>query len=101
FDKNNNQYPKTQKEIDRSDGLYNAVYHNGKYFRATGAEMLKPATDIPITIAANGTKMMQSAARFADFWESSYLTPMEFSAKNRKFEEMLQQENSNKDSKTR
>ncbi len=101
FDKNDIQSPKTQKEIDRSDEHSNAIYHDGKYFRATGAEMEKSVPDIPITIAANGTKMMRIAARFADIWESSYLTPMEFSAKNRKFEEMSKQENSNKDSKTR
>ena len=64
-------------------------------------EPKKSVPDIPITIAANGTKMMRIAARFADIWESSYLTSMEFSAKNRKFEEMSKQENSNKDSKTR
>lgn len=95
---NNIQTTNTPSKIDRPDKLINAVYHSGRYFRATGAEMAKPKHDIPITIAAKSTKMMQIAARFADIWESSYLTPIEFSLKNGKFNEIMKLATINKDS---
>lgn len=87
--KNNLQPSNAASETDRPDRSINAVYHEGKYFRARGAEMARPKRDIPITIAAKSTKMMQIASMFADIWESSYLTPVEFSSKNRKFNEMI------------
>jgi len=80
-------------DIDRPGGLVNAIYHNGKYYRALGAMMAKPLQDIPITIAAKGTKMMQIAAKYADIWESSYMTPIEFSSKNDKFSKIIELEN--------
>jgi alkanesulfonate monooxygenase SsuD/methylene tetrahydromethanopterin reductase-like flavin-dependent oxidoreductase (luciferase family) len=57
--------------------------------------------DIPITIAAKSAKMMQIAARFADIWETSYLTPVEFSSKNKKFNEMIKLGISDEDSGSR
>ena len=87
--KNNLQHPIAPSEIDRLDRPINTFYHNGKYFRARGAEMTTAKHDIPITIAAKSAKMMQIAARFADIWETSYLTPVEFSSKNKKFNEMI------------
>ncbi len=82
--------PSTQSmDSDRTGGLVNAINHNGKYYRAMGAVMAKPLKDIPITIAAKGTKMMQIAAKYADIWESSYLTPYEFSSKNDKFSKIM------------
>ncbi len=65
------------------------VYHNGIFFKSLGSFMSKPKINIPITIAAKSNRMMQIAAKYADIWESSYLSPDEFSLKNREFTEML------------
>jgi alkanesulfonate monooxygenase SsuD/methylene tetrahydromethanopterin reductase-like flavin-dependent oxidoreductase (luciferase family) len=84
------RHPSTQStESDRPGGLVKAINHNGKYYRAMEAVMAKPLQDIPITIAAKGTKMMQIAAKYADIWELSYLTPSEFSSKNDKFSKIM------------
>jgi alkanesulfonate monooxygenase SsuD/methylene tetrahydromethanopterin reductase-like flavin-dependent oxidoreductase (luciferase family) len=46
---------------------------------------------IPLTIAAKRNKTMQIAAKYADIWESSYITPEQFASLNRKFNEMTKQ----------
>ncbi len=38
---------------------------------------------IPITIAAKQNKTMQIAVKHAEIWESSYLTPDQFSSLNK------------------
>ena len=58
---------------------------NGKYFKVNAASMQKPQTHIPITIAAKKTKMMCLAARYADIWEASYLSPEQFRILNTTF----------------
>ena len=58
---------------------------NGKYFKVNAASMQKPQTRIPITIAAKKTKMMCLAARYADIWEASYLSPEQFRILNTTF----------------
>lgn len=64
-------------------------YFNGKYFKINGAILKRPTKSIPITIAAKRKRMVQIAAKYADIWESSYITPEEFSSLNTKFENVL------------
>jgi alkanesulfonate monooxygenase SsuD/methylene tetrahydromethanopterin reductase-like flavin-dependent oxidoreductase (luciferase family) len=64
-------------------------YFDGKYFKINGAILKRPTKIIPITIAAKRKRMVQIAAKYADIWESSYITPEEFSSLNAKFENVL------------
>jgi alkanesulfonate monooxygenase SsuD/methylene tetrahydromethanopterin reductase-like flavin-dependent oxidoreductase (luciferase family) len=64
------------------------VKFSGKYFKITGARLKNPNMPIPITVAATRTKMMQLAAKHADIWESSYLSPQEFASMNSEFEKI-------------
>jgi alkanesulfonate monooxygenase SsuD/methylene tetrahydromethanopterin reductase-like flavin-dependent oxidoreductase (luciferase family) len=72
------------KSIDNPFGPINTINHYGTCFRANGAIMAKPKTNIPITIAAKSKRILQIAARYADIWESSYLLPIQFSSANRR-----------------
>jgi alkanesulfonate monooxygenase SsuD/methylene tetrahydromethanopterin reductase-like flavin-dependent oxidoreductase (luciferase family) len=54
------------------------VHFNGKFFKLNGATLKKPGKYIPITIAAKRKKMIDIAARFAEIWEASYLSPTQF-----------------------
>jgi alkanesulfonate monooxygenase SsuD/methylene tetrahydromethanopterin reductase-like flavin-dependent oxidoreductase (luciferase family) len=47
-----------------------------------------PVARPPITVAAVGPASMRIAARHADVWEASYLTPAEFAALGRRFDEI-------------
>jgi alkanesulfonate monooxygenase SsuD/methylene tetrahydromethanopterin reductase-like flavin-dependent oxidoreductase (luciferase family) len=81
------------------DALWNkqttAVSFEGKYFKVNGATLQKTTSinqkRIPLTIAAKRNKTMQTAAKYADIWESSYITPEQFASLNRKFNEMTKQ----------
>ncbi|MFY9868425.1 MAG: LLM class flavin-dependent oxidoreductase [Candidatus Nitrosopolaris sp.] len=64
------------------------VHFSGKYFKINGANLKNPTTPISITVAAKRKKMMQVAAKHADIWESSYLSPVQFSSVNSEFEEI-------------
>jgi alkanesulfonate monooxygenase SsuD/methylene tetrahydromethanopterin reductase-like flavin-dependent oxidoreductase (luciferase family) len=74
-----------------------SVHFSGKYFKLNGASSMKPSKTIPITIAAMNRKTLQIASRYADVWESSYLTPDQLAALNKKFEVI--KSNSNQSSK--
>jgi alkanesulfonate monooxygenase SsuD/methylene tetrahydromethanopterin reductase-like flavin-dependent oxidoreductase (luciferase family) len=50
---------------------------------------------IPVTIAAKRNKTMQIAAKYADIWESSYITPEQFASLNKKFDDTHKQFHSN------
>jgi alkanesulfonate monooxygenase SsuD/methylene tetrahydromethanopterin reductase-like flavin-dependent oxidoreductase (luciferase family) len=74
-----------------------SVHYDGKYFKINGASPFKlDSSDtitrerIPITISAKRKHMLNLAARFADIWETSYLSPQEFSKLNLEFERMYQ-----------
>jgi alkanesulfonate monooxygenase SsuD/methylene tetrahydromethanopterin reductase-like flavin-dependent oxidoreductase (luciferase family) len=71
-------------KYDSDDDL--SVHFSGKYFKLNGAPSMKPSKTIPITIAAMKRKTMQIANKYADVWESSYLTPDQLAALNKKFE---------------
>jgi alkanesulfonate monooxygenase SsuD/methylene tetrahydromethanopterin reductase-like flavin-dependent oxidoreductase (luciferase family) len=51
-----------------------SVYFTGNYFKLNGASLKRPSKTIPITIAAKKRRTMQIAAKYADVWESSYIT---------------------------
>src|ERR687887_349689 len=64
-----------------------------------GATLQKTASTnqkrIPVTIAAKRNRTMQIAAKYADIWESSYITPEQFASLNKKFDEIHKQFNNN------
>lgn len=66
-----------------------SIRFTGKYFKLNGASLKKPDKTIPITIAAKRRKTMQIAAKYADVWESSYITPEQFASLNKKFEDII------------
>jgi alkanesulfonate monooxygenase SsuD/methylene tetrahydromethanopterin reductase-like flavin-dependent oxidoreductase (luciferase family) len=72
-----------------------SVHYSGKYFTLDGAPSMKLSKTIPITIAAMKKKTMQIANKHADVWESSYLTPDQLAALNKKFEVMKSTSNQN------
>ena len=72
------------------------VYFSGKYFTVKGSKLKNPGIPIPITVAAKRRKMMQLAAKHADIWESSYLSPEQFAYINSKFEEIVNIEKKNR-----
>jgi alkanesulfonate monooxygenase SsuD/methylene tetrahydromethanopterin reductase-like flavin-dependent oxidoreductase (luciferase family) len=64
------------------------LHFSGKYFKINGARLKNPNIPIPITVAAKQKKMMQLAAKHADIWESSYLSPEQFASINSEFEKI-------------
>lgn len=67
---------------------------NGEYFNLKDVSFDKiidqySSEGIPITVAAKQDKTMQIAAKYADIWESSYITPEDFAKLNEKFENIL------------
>jgi alkanesulfonate monooxygenase SsuD/methylene tetrahydromethanopterin reductase-like flavin-dependent oxidoreductase (luciferase family) len=78
-----------------------AVSFEGKYFKLKGASTLqKSQKRIPITIAAKRNKTMHIAAKYADIWESSYITPEEFASLNKNFDTISNQNRSKKITKS-
>ena len=69
------------------------VHFNGNFFKLNGATIKKPGKYIPITIAAKRKKMIEIAARFADIWEASYLSPEQFSKLNSDFDNIAKKFN--------
>lgn len=68
------------------------VTFNGRFFKLKEASLQKIIDQkyaIPITIAAKQNKTMRIAAKYADVWETSYLTPEQFVTLNEKFENIL------------
>jgi alkanesulfonate monooxygenase SsuD/methylene tetrahydromethanopterin reductase-like flavin-dependent oxidoreductase (luciferase family) len=61
------------------------VQFNGKYFKVNGATLQRPSKPIPITVAAKRKRMMRIAAKYADIWEASYLSPEQFTKLNAEF----------------
>ncbi|MDQ4074189.1 MAG: LLM class flavin-dependent oxidoreductase [Thermoproteota archaeon] len=77
-----------EEEEDKKESA-KSIYFNGRYFKANGVSPHRPKTSIPITIAAMKSKMLRVAAKNADTWESSFLTPMQFKKMNSKFDLIL------------
>jgi alkanesulfonate monooxygenase SsuD/methylene tetrahydromethanopterin reductase-like flavin-dependent oxidoreductase (luciferase family) len=83
--------------VNKRPTTLSSVHYNGKYFKINGASPFKlDSSDtltrkrIPITISAKRKHMLNLAARFADIWETSYLSPQEYSKLNVEFEGMHQ-----------
>jgi alkanesulfonate monooxygenase SsuD/methylene tetrahydromethanopterin reductase-like flavin-dependent oxidoreductase (luciferase family) len=65
-----------------------SVRFKGKYFELNDANIKIPqilTEKIPILVAAKKKKTMTIAAKYADLWESSYLSPKEFLKLNNEF----------------
>ena len=65
-----------------------SIKFEGKYFKLNGASLKIPnivIEKIPITVAAKKKKTMAIAANYADIWESSYISPIEFLKLNNDF----------------
>jgi alkanesulfonate monooxygenase SsuD/methylene tetrahydromethanopterin reductase-like flavin-dependent oxidoreductase (luciferase family) len=77
-----------------------SVHFTGRYFKLNGASLKKPSKTIPITIAAKKRKTMQIAAKYADVWETSYITPEQFASLNKMFEDIKSKPNNNNNSST-
>jgi alkanesulfonate monooxygenase SsuD/methylene tetrahydromethanopterin reductase-like flavin-dependent oxidoreductase (luciferase family) len=73
--------------------LPSSVKFSGEFFRINGATFKPPSKKIPITVAAKKNKMMHLAAKYADIWESSYLSPQQFSSLRSSFERISQSVN--------
>jgi alkanesulfonate monooxygenase SsuD/methylene tetrahydromethanopterin reductase-like flavin-dependent oxidoreductase (luciferase family) len=56
-----------------------SAHLNGRYFKLSNAILHRPGKSIPVTLAARGRRMMRIAAKYADIWEASYLSPEDFS----------------------
>jgi alkanesulfonate monooxygenase SsuD/methylene tetrahydromethanopterin reductase-like flavin-dependent oxidoreductase (luciferase family) len=77
--------------------LTSSVKFSGEFFRINGATFKPPSKKIPITVAAKKNKMMHLAAKYADIWESSYLSPQQFSSLRSNFERIAQSVNNDGD----
>ena len=75
-----------------------SVHFTGKYFKLNSASLKNPCKNIPITIAAKKRKTMQIAAKYADVWESSYITPEQFTFLSKKFEDIKSEQSNNNNS---
>ncbi len=64
-----------------------SVYFRGKYFKVDCAD-LQRSYRIPVTVAAKGPRMLEIAAKHADVWEASYLSPEQFRDLNSVFSKM-------------
>ena len=73
-----------------------SIHFTGNHYKLNGASLKEPGKTIPITIAAKKRKTMHIAARYADKWESSYLTPEQFASLNKEFEDFIRYERSNR-----
>lgn len=85
-----NRFLKSDSNNSENNGsLTNTVNFDGEFFKAYNAQMKPPKKDIPITIAAQNSKMIQIAARYAATWEISYIDPHEFKIKNQELNGLL------------
>jgi alkanesulfonate monooxygenase SsuD/methylene tetrahydromethanopterin reductase-like flavin-dependent oxidoreductase (luciferase family) len=69
-----------------------SVKFEGKYFKLNGASIKIPNIEIekiPITVAAKKKKTMAIAAKYADIWECSYISPIEFLKLNNEFTHLI------------
>lgn len=89
------EYPKEKDRVSiLEEGLQvlqmlwhkSEVHFNGNFFTLNGAILQNTGKYIPVTIAAKRKKMISIAARFADIWEASYLSPEQFHKLNSDFD---------------
>ena len=104
------EYPKAVKRVELlNEGLYiltrlwnkelSSIKFKGKYFELNYANINIPRVEIgkiPITVAAKKKKSMNIAAKYADIWESSYISPEEFFKLNNEFTNIIDRGNDKK-----
>ena len=97
----NTLWNQQEEDKDAASSTYPSIHYNGKFFRISGASPFILNTGakftkakIPITISAKKSLMLRLAAKFADIWEASYLSPHEFEILNFEFERINQEMNS-------
>jgi len=104
------EYPKAVKRVELlNEGLYiltrlwnkelSSIKFKGKHFELNYANVKIPQIEIekiPITIAAKKIKSMNIAAKYADIWETSYISPEEFLKLNNKFNNCIDRDNDKK-----
>jgi alkanesulfonate monooxygenase SsuD/methylene tetrahydromethanopterin reductase-like flavin-dependent oxidoreductase (luciferase family) len=97
------EYLKTVNRVELLDeGLHvltmlwnkelSSVKFKGRYFELNDANIKIPEIlieKIPITVAAKKKKTMTIAAKYADIWESSYISPKEFLKLNNEFSHVI------------
>jgi alkanesulfonate monooxygenase SsuD/methylene tetrahydromethanopterin reductase-like flavin-dependent oxidoreductase (luciferase family) len=97
------EYLKTTSRVELLDeGLYVLtmlwnkellfVKFKGKFFKLNDASIKIPHIEIdkiPITVAAKKKKTMAIAANYADIWESSYISTIEFLKLNNEFTHLI------------
>jgi len=69
-----------------------SITFKGRYFKLNGANIKIPhilIEKVPITVAAKKKKTMTIAAKYADIWESSYISPKEFLKLNNEFSHII------------
>ena len=81
-------------KCDRENSSETSINYAGKYYKLNGASIKPPHRGIPITIAAKKRRTMRIAARYANTWETSYITPDQFASLNKKFEDIIRYEQS-------
>lgn len=89
------EYPKEKDRVSiLEEGLQvlqmlwhkSEVHFNGNFFRLNDAILQNTGKYIPVTVAAKRKRMISIAARFADIWEASYLSPEQFHKLNSDFD---------------
>jgi alkanesulfonate monooxygenase SsuD/methylene tetrahydromethanopterin reductase-like flavin-dependent oxidoreductase (luciferase family) len=104
------EYLKTTSRVELLDeGLYVLtmlwnkellfVKFKGKFFKLNDASIKIPHIEIdkiPITVAAKKKKTMAIAANYADIWESSYISPIEFLKLNNEFTHLIRKDTNRK-----
>ncbi len=77
-----------------------SIHFTGNYFKLNGASLKRPCKTIPITIAAKKRRTMRIAAKYADVWESSYITPEQFASLNKTFEDIRSEQSNDSNNKS-
>jgi alkanesulfonate monooxygenase SsuD/methylene tetrahydromethanopterin reductase-like flavin-dependent oxidoreductase (luciferase family) len=77
-----------------------SVFFEGNHFNMNGGTLMnKTSTKIPVTVAAKGERMMAIAAKYANVWEASYISPDKFRILEKKFKDICNREGRGKSDK--
>lgn len=70
----------------------NSVFFDGNHLKVKGGTLQRTNVRIPVTVAAMGERTMAIAAKYADVWEVSYLSPNKFKNIEKKFNDICNHE---------